>query len=169
MGFQKFHFNKKRGEKIMERVPIINVPEARIIFRNFRGEERTYNNKGDRNFNLVLNEEEADRFTEMGFRVRARAPRAEDADTQYLLPVAVSFKNRPPKAVLIGSKNKTVLTEDTIGELDYAEIENVDLSIRPYYWSMPNGTSGVKAYLNSIYVTILEDDFEDKYRDFPEH
>lgn len=33
------------------------VENARIIFRNFSGEERMYNKKGDRNFTLVLTPE----------------------------------------------------------------------------------------------------------------
>lgn len=146
---------------------IIAIENARIIFRNLSGEARKYNKAGDRNFNVVLTKEQADLFTEEGFNVRVRPPRDEDGDPQYLLQVAVSYKVRPPRVVLITRSGKTELNEDTVGEIDFVDLENVDLTIRPYHWSLDTGASGVKAYLNSMFVTLLEDEFDEKYRDIP--
>ena len=151
----------------MPRNGITTIENAKVIFRNFRGEERQYNDKGDRNFNLVLDAAAADALSEQGYNVRVRPPRDEDGDPQYLLPVSVSYKNRPPKIVLVTSRNKTLLDEDTVGELDYVDIANIDLTIRAYNWTMGNGRSGVKAYLNSMYVTLDEDEFDEKYADIP--
>ena len=40
---------------------ILQIDDARICFRNFRGEESMYNAKGNRSFSLVIpNEEMAD-------------------------------------------------------------------------------------------------------------
>jgi hypothetical protein len=55
--------------------------------------------------------------------------------------------------------------------VDWAEIENVDLIIRPYNWVIHTKNqpdkSGRKAYLQTIYITIFEDDLEIKYKDVP--
>lgn len=142
---------------------IFKVEDARITYRNFKGEARQYNKEGNRNFNVILTPDQARMFSEEGFRVRERSAREEGGDPVYLMSVSVSFKFRPPKVVVIRGKHKIELDEETIAELDYADIDYIDMTIRPYYWNMPDGKCGVKAYLNSMYVTLVDDPFEDKY------
>ena len=146
----------------------ITVENARIIFRNFSGEEGKFNAKGDRNFCVLIDAGDADALVREGWNIKWLRPRDDDDEPQAYLPVKVNFNNIPPKVILITGRGKTKLDEDTIGSLDWAELENVDLIIRPYDWNV-NGKSGRKAYLKAGYFTIAEDEFESKYYDVPDN
>jgi hypothetical protein len=138
---------------------------VRIIFRNFAGKEGQYNREGDRNFAVLLDEKTGAAMHEDGWNVKWLRPREEDeegTEPQAYLPISVNFRGRPPRIVLITSRGRTNLDEDSIEMLDWADILNVDLIVRPYEWTV-NKKSGVKAYLQSIYVTIEEDPLEIKY------
>jgi hypothetical protein len=139
---------------------------VRIIFRNFAGKEGQYNREGDRNFAVLLDDKIANDMAEDNWNVKWLQPRnEEEGETpQAYLPISVNFKGRPPRIVLITSRGRTNLDEDQVETLDWVDILNVDLIVRPYAWEV-NGKSGVKAYLQSIYVTIEEDPLEIKYGD----
>lgn len=141
---------------------------ARIGFKNFSGKEGQYNPAGKRNFCLFLDDEKlVKKLMDDGWNIRFLKPRDEDEKPAAYLQVSVSYNNYPPKVVMITSRGKTSIAEDEINMLDWAEIKNVDVIIRPYNWSV-NGKSGVKAYLKAMYVTIEEDEFESKYEDVPD-
>jgi hypothetical protein len=138
---------------------------VRIIFRNFSGKEGQFNREGDRNFAVLLDEAVATAMAEDDWNVKWLNPREgeEEGETpQAYLPVSVNFKGRPPRIVLITSRGRTNLDEDSVEMLDWADIINVDLIVRPYAWNV-NDKTGIKAYLQSIYVTIEEDALEQKY------
>lgn len=145
----------------------ISIENAKICFRNFSGKAGKYNPAGCRNFCVLIDNEFAEKLIEDGWNIKWLRPRNDGDEPQAYISVTVRFTNIPPKVFLITSKNKTPLTEDTINMLDWAEIENVDLIIRPYTWDV-NGNTGIKAYLKTMYVTIVEDEFAAKYEDTPD-
>lgn len=142
------------------------LEDVDIIFRNFSGKEGMYNREGDRNFTALLNEEQTARLLAGNWNVKMLAPRPVDEEDEEVdrpsIPITVNFDGRPPKIVMITSAGKVTLSADTVGSLDFADIQTVDLIIRAYDWSF-NGKSGRKAYLKSMFVTVDEDDLERKY------
>lgn len=142
--------------------PII-IENARIIFRNFSGKEGKFNREGDRNFCVVIEDENvANQLNEDGWNVKVRPARDEGDAPLYYIQVKVAFDPYPPTVYLVTNTNKTQLWEDTIGMLDDADIRMIDLTIRPYTWETATG-SGIKAYLKEMFVTINESPYAHKY------
>jgi len=138
------------------------IEDATVIFRNFAGKEGQYNREGERNFCVILPEDVGTQMLADGWNVRHLDPRDEgDVATPYIA-VSVNFNNRPPRVVMLTSTTRTQLDESSVEILDWADFKTVDLIARGYDWSV-NGKSGTKAYLQSLFVTIEEDELERKY------
>ena len=147
---------------------ILQIDDARIIYRNFSGEPSKYNREGDRNFSVVIPDTEmADALVAEGWNVKVKPPREEGDEPFISLPVKVKFNDRGPGVFLISGRKKIKLDEDSVGMLDHIDIVSVDLDIRPYDWDV-NGKQGRTAYLQSIYVTQDVDRLSDKYADYEE-
>ena len=138
---------------------ILQIDDARIIYRNFAGRGDKYNRAGDRNFAVLIPDEEiADELTRRGWNVKVKPPR-EEGDTPFMyLPVKVKFNDRGPSVYLRTGRVQNRLEEEDIGRLDRIDIIGVDLDIRPYDWEV-NGKTGRTAYLQSICVTQDVDRF----------
>lgn len=150
-----------------KRIADITVENAEIQFKNFSGKEKQFNAAGEKNFCVLFDVDIGTQLEKDGWNIRWLRPRDENDDVKACLQVKVSFDNVPPRVVLITGHGKTNLTEETIMSLDWAEIVNVDVIIRPYQYNI-KGKAGVKAYVKALYVTIAEDKFEDKYYNVPD-
>lgn len=141
------------------------LEDVRITHRNFAGKEGMYNREGDRNFSVLLDDPKlVDVMIKDNWNVKFLKPREEGDEPQPYIGVSVNFRGRPPRIVMITSRGRTELGEDQCELLDYADIRQVDLILRPYDWNV-NGKTGTKAYLKSLFVTIEEDALELKYAD----
>lgn len=147
----------------------ITLEDVRLIFRNFKGREGPFNAEGQRNFCVILDDKTASAMSRDGWNVKvlsAKEGEEEDLPETPYLPVAVNFRNRPPRIVMITSRGRSFLSEELCEQLDYADIIHCDVIINPYEWGDAT-KGGIKAYLDAIYVTIEEDELEKKYGHLP--
>nr|DAJ42808.1 MAG TPA: hypothetical protein [Caudoviricetes sp.] len=142
---------------------ILQIDEARIIYRNFSGIGSKYNHEGDMNFAVVIpNQELADALIEANWNVKIKPPRDED-DTPFMyLPVKVKFNDRGPSIYLKTGTAMNKLDKESVSCLDNVDILSVDLDVRPYDWDV-NDKTGRTAYLQSICVTQEIDRFAERY------
>lgn len=161
---------------------LLRLSGTRIIYPNFAGKKTDFNNEGDRNFGAVVDPELAEQLREDGFRVKTLPPYADDPDSTPTdwVKVKVNFNSHfPPKVYLIKADpddpeneekmTQTRLNEETVGLIDMFSrmkaITHVDMNIKPSrYPDRPNRPGGISCYLDALYVTILDDPLERKYR-----
>lgn len=149
--------------KINDRGGILEIEDARIIYRNFAGVGSKYNREGDRNFAVIIpNEEIKEQLVQAGWAVKIKPPRDEDESPFMYLPVKVKFNSRGPGVYVVSGGNVQRLDEESIGMLDEIDILSVDMDLRPYDWEV-NGKQGRSAYLQAINVTQNIDRFGAKY------
>ena len=142
---------------------ILQIDDAKIIFKNFEGRGDKFNREGDRNFSLLIEDPEtADALIEKGWNVRIKPGRDEEEGPFMRLPVKVKFSDYGPNVYLKTGDNLNKLDEESIACLDNIEIDSVDMDIRPFDWEV-NGKTGRTAYLQSIHVTQRIDRFAARY------
>lgn len=142
---------------------ILQIDDAKIIFRNFEGRGDKYNREGDRNFSLLIEDPDtADALIKEGWNVRIKDGRDEDEGPFMRLPVKVKFTDYGPNVYLVTGDRRNELDEESIACLDNIDIESVDMDIRPYDWEV-NGRTGRTAYLQSMQVVQRIDRFAARY------
>lgn len=140
----------------------IVIEDAQIFYRNFAGKEGQYNQEGDRNFCVMIPEAIATQMAEDGWNVKLTEIREEGDVPKPFISVTVGYKIRPPRITMISSTARTSLDEESVEVLDWVNIKTVDLIARGSNWTV-NKKSGIKAYLQTMYITIEEDELERKY------
>ena len=149
---------------------VLQIDGARITFRNFAGVGTMYNREGDRNFSLIIEDEETkDALVALGWNVKIKDTR-EPGDTPFMhLPVKIKFNERGPRVVLVTNGNMNELNEETIACLDDIDISHIDMDVRPFDWVVQEGTPrearGRAAYLQAMYVTQATDRLMDRYNE----
>lgn len=154
-------------KRIEEPITLENVS---LLFRNFTGEERPYNKQGERNFCIILPPDIAQAMTRDGWNIKQAKPREDEQEVPpYYVQAKLGYggKGRPPRVVIITSRGRNTLTQSQVSMLDWAEIEVCDVIIRPYNWDV-QGNQGITAYVQTMYVTIREDDLDRKYAEVPD-
>lgn len=135
---------------------------AKIIFSNFSGRPDKYNAEGKRNFCIVIDDpDDAEALKAEGWNIKELRPRDEGDEASHYLQVKINLgSHRPPHIYMVNSRNVPVeVDEDTIDNLDSADIVSADLVVRPYEWE----PGRISAYLRELYVVIAEDYFGSKY------
>lgn len=119
---------------------LLQINDARITFRNFAGKAGDYNREGEREFHLLIPDEEiaealmndVNQFG-VGWNVKIKAPKVEGDDPFRHMKVKVSFEGRSnPEVYLNNGVTSVKLNEETIGMLDDVDIDYVNMDIRPY-------------------------------------
>lgn len=142
---------------------ILQIDDARIVFKNFEGRGDKFNREGDRNFSLLIEDPNtADALADRGWNVKIKPGRDEDEEPFMRLPVKVKFTEYGPNVYLRTGDRVNKLDEESIGCLDNIDIESVSMDIRPYDWEV-NGRTGRTAYLQSMEVVQRIDRFAARY------
>lgn len=142
---------------------ILQINDARIVFRNFRGEGGPYNREGDRNFALVIpNKDIADELIKDGWNVKIKEAREEGDQPFIFLTVKVKFNDIGPHIYLKTGNAVNKLDEETVSCIDDIDIRSVNLDISPYDWEI-NGKTGRTAYLQSMEIIQEIDRFAARY------
>lgn len=143
------------------------IENTRFIFStNFSGDpKRDKYGKSERKANLVIPDVAMARtLIDEGFNVKMTKPRdGEDEDfvPTYYIVVKLAYRNRdgerkqwPPKVMFIVEDSVTDLDEETVGCIDYAWIENVNVVLNKY-----ESDRGKSLYIKTMEVfQRVEDD-----------
>jgi hypothetical protein len=147
------------------RMPDLTIRNVKLIYKNFAGVGKKYNAEGLRNFNILLDLETAKMLSNDGWNIKYDEPRNEGDDPIARMKVNFSFAKYPPRILLISGKNneaRSVLDEDSVGILDWADILKADITVSGSRWEKGND-HGVKTWLRKLFVTLSPDDLESEY------
>ena len=150
----------------------LEVRNAHIFWTNFSGKENRFGHSA-KTFNLAISEEMAKELDARGWRVRDVDQKDDDEEVigkLYFVNIKVNMESGFPPIVTLfseykGKKSRVALTNETIGELDRADILDADCIINPY--ESPNFPGKVTGYLRKLNIIHEPDiEFDGKYDDW---
>lgn len=135
------------------------IENAEIIFSNFSGREGRYNREGNRCFSVMVPDESlAMQLKEDGWNIKERFINDEPTGRYYINGVNINFDYYiKPVIVYVSNGNEIVLTEELLNsgiaaQLDGRGAERYDVSIRPSARKRPDGTVGIKGYVDEMRI-----------------
>ena len=142
----------------------ITIRDARIFSRNFAGEEKPYNDRGKRNFCLVIDQPDLEEYmVKEGWNIKHFKKRNPDDEETAFTQIGVNMESRnPPMIRLQTSKGPIDLSDSNLSLMDRADVQSIDLTINPYHWKDRAGNpGGVKGYLHTLIAKTYEDELRD--------
>ncbi len=150
----------------MERLRLEGV---NVIFKNFRGKKGTFNEEGIRTFSVVIDDlNYGDQLLAEGWALKPLKNEEGELDA-YHLPVKINYDSRQPPRIYkvsLVTGGQLPLDERTIDMLDFLPIDYADIIVNPYQWEV-RGATGIKAYCQTMYVVIEENELDIKYANLP--
>lgn len=148
----------------------LTVKGTKMMCKNFSGKEKKDNGKivnkeGERNFLLVINPDEFDieELIKDNWNVKIFGQRQTP-----VIPVKVRFDIKPPKICTVIDGERTFIDEDDVKDIDWMEIDHVDVTITQSYWEV-NGRSGYSSYLKTMYLYPIVDELDAEYAKLMKH
>jgi hypothetical protein len=92
-----------------------------------------------------------------GWNIKTLAPKEEGDEPVFYIQVKVQFGRIPPKIRQRSSNGDVDLDETTVDSLDWADITDAKMIIRPYNYA----PGKVSAYLKTLFVTISDRSYKD--------
>ena len=146
------------------------ITGAELLFTNFSGRESQYNRAGSRNFCVYIDDPDlAKHLEDQGWNIKEEYTEETDITRKYM-QANVSYAYKEPTVVLVTRNDQdeivssVKLTEKTIGQLDSLDIAFADMTLYPFPWEK-GGRSGIKGYLNKMFVNVYQEDYLEKYGD----
>lgn len=136
--------------------------------RNFSGNEitrngRTVNGEGRRNFLVKITEEQYDMLLEKGWDVGRFAAREPDVAPDCFMRINVSYYKNPPIVHYISGGVDTLLDEEHVRNLDYVNIERLDIRAAEVNKQKSDGTWVKKPFVTELWATVTADRFAARY------
>jgi hypothetical protein len=162
----------------------IKLEGIQLIWRNFAGEKKLYNENGKRQFAIPLEEDLALELYDAGWNVKDNVNKVNDpthaaSEVLYHLDVTVKMDGRVAPRIFMVAKKwseneqreisvRTLLDDENVplAILDYAPVDYADVILRPFNWDV-NGKQGVSGYLKTLFAFLKQDDLESKYAHIP--
>lgn len=156
-----------------EKLANVRLKNARLLFRNFAGkaDANGINKEGDRNVCVIIDDINlVEELKAEGWNIKQTKPREGYEDEyvpEFYVKANVKYRDKfgqlkayPPMIYTVTDKKKTLLDENTVAQLDHAEIQDVRVELSPYPYEVL-GRKGISVYVNKMYVKVIEDDFDD--------